>query len=248
MISVILANYNGAKYLDEAIDSILGQSFQGFELLLVDDKSTDNSLEIFRSYEKRYPEHVRVIVSAENRGQANGFNLGFAHSKGELIAFMDSDDVWFPQKLAWLNDEYRRNKQYSIYQHSLYHLKGTRLTNERSKESLVCGDLLKWNKKQPHRFPWFVSTSGFAIPRRICEKILPMPIDFVVCADGYLTRCAMVYGDVFASLEVHGAYRLHEENNVVTNSRFDHANYINNLLKPKLNEFYAKNGVDLILK
>lgn len=101
-VSVIIIVFNGETYLAEAIDSVLGQSFVDFELLIVDDGSTDASREISTRYVEAYPGRVRLLRHPDgaNRGMSATRNLGLAHARGELVAFLDADDVWVPSKLA----------------------------------------------------------------------------------------------------------------------------------------------------
>ncbi len=101
LVSVIIIFLNAERFLEEAIESVLSQTFANWELLLVDDGSTDGSTEIARSYSENesgkvgYLEHDRH----ENRGMSASRNLGIRYSKGKHIAFLDSDDVWLPHKL-----------------------------------------------------------------------------------------------------------------------------------------------------
>ena len=101
VISVICPVYNAEKYLARAVKSVLAQSFEDFELILVDDGSTDNSGELcdaFAAEDKR----VRVIHQA-NGGVSRARNAGIDSARGEYIAFIDSDDYVFPY---WLSDLY----------------------------------------------------------------------------------------------------------------------------------------------
>jgi cellulose synthase/poly-beta-1,6-N-acetylglucosamine synthase-like glycosyltransferase len=105
-ISVVLPVYNGGKYLVEAIDSILAQTFTDFELIMIDDGSTDSSLNILRAYEK-IDTRVR-LVTRENRGLATTLNDSIEIARGEWLARMDQDDIALPNRferqLAWLNE------------------------------------------------------------------------------------------------------------------------------------------------
>lgn len=98
LVSVIMPVYNAEKYLDAAISSVLNQTYQHFELIVIDDCSKDNSLEKARSYEQR-DARVRVIAGEENQGVARVRNRGIQQAKGDYIALLDSDDVWREDKL-----------------------------------------------------------------------------------------------------------------------------------------------------
>lgn len=101
-VSVITHFLNSKEFFREALDSVLAQSYQGWELLLVDDGSTDGSADVALSYEREHPGKVRYIQhpGRENRGMSASRNLGVEHARGEYIAFLDADDVWLPEKLS----------------------------------------------------------------------------------------------------------------------------------------------------
>lgn len=95
LVSVVIPNYNYARFLPEALESVLAQTYPAVEILVVDDGSTDDSLQVLREYEGR----VRALTPP-NGGVARARNLGIRESRGELVAFLDSDDAWNPEKLA----------------------------------------------------------------------------------------------------------------------------------------------------
>jgi len=101
LVSCIINFLNTEKFLEEAIESVFSQSYKNWELLLVDDGSTDNSTWIARNYAEHHPEKVRYLEHEghENRGASAARNLGILHAKGEYIAFLDADDIWLQQKL-----------------------------------------------------------------------------------------------------------------------------------------------------
>lgn len=90
--------YQGREHLAAAIESVLAQTFEQFELLVVDDGSTDGSSEIVRTYAERDP-RVRYRRQ-ENAGQGAARNAGIGVARGEAVAFLDQDDLWLPEKLA----------------------------------------------------------------------------------------------------------------------------------------------------
>jgi glycosyltransferase involved in cell wall biosynthesis len=95
-ISVVIPVYNGRRYIAEAIESALGQSVQPLQVIVIDDGSTDGSADVVASYEPRV-----TCIRQPNRGPAAARNLGVERATGELLAFLDADDVWTPCKLAW---------------------------------------------------------------------------------------------------------------------------------------------------
>lgn len=93
-VSVIVPTWNRAELVCKAIDSVLAQSYSGFELIVVDDGSTDDTPRRIASYGKRL-----TCLTQRNSGVSSARNLGIAHSRGRWIAFLDSDDTWDPRKL-----------------------------------------------------------------------------------------------------------------------------------------------------
>ncbi len=101
LVSCIIIFLNGEKFIEEAIESIFSQTYPNWELLLVDDGSTDNSTVIALEYAQKYPEKVRYLEheNHQNRGMSASRNRGIDHAQGEYIAFLDTDDVWLSHKL-----------------------------------------------------------------------------------------------------------------------------------------------------
>ena len=98
-VSVVMPVYNGEKFLQEAIESILNQTFRDFEFLIVDDGSTDGSEEIISRYADT-DERIHLISNPKNLGIAEATNVGVAHARGEYIALMDQDDISHPDRLS----------------------------------------------------------------------------------------------------------------------------------------------------
>lgn len=94
-VSVVMPVYNVAAYVAAAIASVLAQSFKDFELLIVDDGSTDHSVQLCEQFADK---RIRIIRQ-KNRGLAGARNTGIRHARGQFVAFLDSDDLWTPNKL-----------------------------------------------------------------------------------------------------------------------------------------------------
>lgn len=98
LVSIICATYNSAEYIEDTIQAIVAQTYSNWELILVDDCSTDNTLEILCNYENLYT-NIKVCRNEVNSGPGITRNNGIAIARGSYIAICDSDDVWYPQKL-----------------------------------------------------------------------------------------------------------------------------------------------------
>lgn len=99
-VAVIMASYNGEKYLAEQIESILASSFSDFELFIYDDGSKDNTVNIVRAYEKQYPGKIHLHQNEVNLGVTLNFLEAVARTDREYIMLCDQDDVWKPDKIA----------------------------------------------------------------------------------------------------------------------------------------------------
>jgi glycosyltransferase involved in cell wall biosynthesis len=98
LVSVITPAYNVARYIGEAIDSVIAQTQGDFEYLVVDDGSTDETEQIVRAYAAR--DARTRLLSGGHRGSSTARNLGIRQARGTYIAFLDGDDRWHPQFLA----------------------------------------------------------------------------------------------------------------------------------------------------
>ena len=108
-VSVIIPTYNSANYLPAAIESVLSQSFQDFEVIVIDDGSTDNTAMVVRDYEPR----IRYFCQT-NSGVSKARNRGIEESKGEYVAFLDSDDTWLTDKLEHQIRALNQNPDYRV--------------------------------------------------------------------------------------------------------------------------------------
>lgn len=101
LVSVIIIFLDENEFLGEAVESVLAQTYPHWELLLIDDGSTDGSTDIARRYAKQYPQKVQYFEHAyhKNRGMSASRNLGVHHARGEYVALLDGDDVWLRDKL-----------------------------------------------------------------------------------------------------------------------------------------------------
>ena len=102
LVSVITIFLDAVAYFDEAVDSVLGQTYPHWELILVDDGSTDGTASLAQDYATRYPDRIRYVTrpNHENRGMSASRNLGIRHARGALVGFLDADDVWLPDARA----------------------------------------------------------------------------------------------------------------------------------------------------
>lgn len=120
VVSVIIPTYNSAELLPEAVDSALGQTLRGVEVIVVDDASTDDTPEVM----KRYGGSVRYIRLPENKGPGTARNTGLKHSKGRYVALLDSDDIFMPERLEKLVRFLDEHPEYGFATSDAYYMIG----------------------------------------------------------------------------------------------------------------------------
>ncbi|EGR3199044.1 glycosyltransferase family 2 protein, partial [Vibrio parahaemolyticus] len=97
LVSVIMPCYNGEQYIRESIESVLQQTYKNWELIIIDDASNDNSVMIVNDFLN--DSRIKLLTNNYEKGAAGARQTGIDSSNGQLIAFLDSDDLWMPQKL-----------------------------------------------------------------------------------------------------------------------------------------------------
>ncbi|HSJ23513.1 MAG TPA: glycosyltransferase [Longimicrobiales bacterium] len=223
VVSVVIDNYNYAALLPAAIESALDQTWPALEVIVVDDGSTDESRDIIAGYGGR----IRPVLQ-ENRGQAAAFNAGVAAARGDVICFLDSDDVWYPGKVERVMAAFAAYPEIGWLRHRLLVVgpddrpRGMSLPSFRGHRVRV---------PDPHYFIegcFPVLTSAVAMRRSLAERVFPLPevtaangpypgVDLMRDADAYLAFRAAAMGDPFLSLDEDlGHYRRHAHQRYVS--------------------------------
>ena len=182
LVSIIIDNYNYGRFLKDAIDSALAQSYVKTEVIVVDDGSTDDSREIITSYANR----VQPVLKP-NGGQASAFNAGFAMSQGDVIFFLDSDDTLCRTAVESVLPLFKQPQVTKVHWPLwLVDEEGRRIGGTRPGQRLLEGDLRdRVLQGGPSSCP-SAPTSGNAWARWFLDEVLPVPEDvsyYRVCAD-----------------------------------------------------------------
>lgn len=229
--TIIIANYNYGRFLEECLDSIRTQTYKNYECIIVDDGSTDGSIE---TIEKYLPLINGTLIRQKNAGQAKAWNSAVAGGSGDLIAFLDADDRWLPHKLEIINAVYNTDQTLGLIHHDLFEInsQGSRLDGTFGGKTNATGCYLRegnlkstiLNKLNPYSW-YFSPSSGLIVPKRVVKTTFPIPETFRVCADVPLAYSAALLGNTKLIKDPLGEYRLHDKSNyaslVKENSR-DH--------------------------
>jgi len=205
LVSVILSNFNYGRFLAQAIESVLRQSYPCVELIVVDDGSTDDSRAVIQSYEGRL-----TAIFQQNSGQPAAFNQGLAQAQGEVICFLDADDYFHPEKVAKVVSAFQEHRSWVQVSHGWLTIdqEGRTLgrnSSRRFSRGEVRDLLLTWG-----RYAVGI-TSGLSYRRSVLTQVMPLPAQ-PKAADTYLTATVPFYGEVGAIDEPLMYYRMHGNN------------------------------------
>jgi len=214
--TVLIDTYNYGEFIEEAISSALAQDFPASqrEILVVDDGSTDDTRQRLLKYRGEI-----LYLRKQNGGQASAFNYGFEHARGEVIALLDADDTWLPEKLGRVYEEYKRHPEVGMVYHRTHLWNGSEDISEDGYFIPVSGNVTE-SRRALLQYP-MVGTSCLAFRREALQKLLPVPESLRFQADAYLTALIIFVAPVAAVTEFLGKYRLHGANLFQTNEDRD---------------------------
>jgi len=208
LISILINNYNYAKFLPECIESVLNQTYQNFEIIIVDDGSTDNSKEIIEKYAKK-DKRIKPVLK-KNGGQASAFNEGFKHCKGEIICFLDADDLFEKNKLKEISKIYKKGYEYII---NNYKFLGNKNLKKNYKPLFPYGG---YNLFLVYYLTKFTgsSTSNISISKKLANKIFPIKYEdfFRIRADDVIVFASSIATKMFFINKILTVYRIHGNN------------------------------------
>src|SRR6266404_3327227 len=177
LVSVLMPNYNYARYIPSAIESVLGQSYQNFEIHICDDGSTDDYWQVIEKYMARDP---RIhAVRKPNGGMGSAHYRAYRDSKGPIICLLDSDDRFLPKKLQLVVDAFCSHPQRGILMHKMLTVDGdARRLGVTPLRSLSTGWVAPSVLRHGGGLPGMVPTSGICMRREIADLVLPLTEHF----------------------------------------------------------------------
>ncbi|GFE69618.1 glycosyltransferase [Chroococcus sp. FPU101] len=213
LISVIITNYNYGRFLAQAIESVLNQTYQNFELIVVDDGSTDDSPEIIKRYENQL-----TAIFQKNAGQGAAFNTGIAKAKGEIVCFLDADDYFCKDKLEKVVIAFFEHPEWVQISHSWISVNQNDQVIGKGGKTLNTGDV-RHLLLQKGRYAMGI-TSALAYRRTVLQQVFPVStklfeVDgklYTESADTYLTTTVPFYGQIGCIKEPLMFYRMHGNN------------------------------------
>jgi hypothetical protein len=248
-VTVLIDTYNHERFIEEALVSVLEQDFpqSKTEVLVVDDGSTDRTPEIVRKFEPR----VRLIRKS-NGGQASAFNAGIPQAQGKIVAFLDGDDWWAPNKLTRVMQAMSADPAVGIVGHGITIAHPSNLAQS---HTLREGFRFQANALEGARIfrtrKAFLGTSRMTIRTEVLQRIGPVPGEIAIQADEYLFTLAATVAAAQILPESLTHYRVHDANGfftVVTDPRRERTKQeslaaLAHSLDARLNEFGIEQGV-----
>lgn len=212
LVSIVLATYNGEKYLEEQLNSIFNQTYNDIEIIICDDASTDNTVTIIKRFANLY-KNISYYLHENNIGVNQNFTTGFLKAKGEFIAIADQDDIWKPEKIQ--EQLLLFNNDNVILVHSASAIfKGEDLpynkTVVKGSKQMTGNDIKKLLLRNT------ISGHNIIFRKKLLSYILPIPT--TIYYDWWLCQVATCYGDIAATNKIL-AYQRHHDKNVTVYSR-----------------------------
>jgi glycosyltransferase involved in cell wall biosynthesis len=210
-ISVIIPTHNYGSFIGDAIESILVQDYpqECIEIIIVDDGSTDNTREVVQKYASRV-----TYIYSERKGVAAARNKGVTLAKGEIVTFLDADDIWLPARTKKVTEAFAQHTDIGIVFHNfdvidkdgglMYKDFSEAVYPQKKQTGLLLSDIIRGNV--------FCGASSFSFKTALLKKICPIPEDIRRGVDLYLTIIAAAYTQAWHLPEILGLYRLHHKN------------------------------------
>ena len=207
LVSILINNYNYERFVGDAIESALAQSWARCEVVVVDDGSTDNSRDVISGFGTR----IQTIFQ-RNGGQASAFNTGFKHSRGDIICFLDSDDVFLPNKVEGVVaalDGHGRQWHF----HRLQWTDAALNPINMPPYDYETGDYdlrsASWQGNARLSAP---STSGLSFTRKLLEQIMPVPEAIKITSDNYIKYASLALAPGYCDRNEIALQRIHGAN------------------------------------
>lgn len=211
LVSVLMVNYNYGDFIGEAIESVLKQTYQDFEIIVCDDGSTDNSRVVICNYAER-DSRIKCIFK-ENGGVSSALNVAYSACTGSVIAFLDSDDIFLPGKLQEVVAAFLEKPACGSVTHQVSYVSrtGSALSLDWYPRIPDSGWLHRDLLKKGGRCS-VGPASVLCLRKEVAERIFPIPQDLKRLVDGYIASCAEFMAMTRGLRRCLSKYRLHGSN------------------------------------
>jgi glycosyltransferase involved in cell wall biosynthesis len=208
LVSIAMATYNGAKYIEEQLQSIIHQTHSNIEIIIVDDCSKDDTVKIVHKYQQQYP-FIVLFVNEQNSGVTRTFEKAIKESKGLFIAISDQDDIWELNKIEILVNEIREHD--AVYSNSLL-VDANGQSLNKSFSSIM--NMKTYYSGAPFLLSNSVPGHTILMKQEFVKKILPFPQDMLF--DLWIGFCAAANNGIKFVDKTLVKYRQHDTNTIGT--------------------------------
>jgi glycosyltransferase involved in cell wall biosynthesis len=217
-IDILMAVYNGQKYLEPQIESILNQTHRNIRLIVRDDASKDRSADILRRWQKNHPEKMRLLPADQNLGVVGNFAALMAASEAPYIMFADQDDVWKIDKAARTAAKMRELEYKTSKTHPLLVHTDLRVVDQELRE--IAPSFCRFANLFPYKSKTLarqlsqntITGCTVMVNRPLLDLATPIPVEDVVMHDWWLGLTAAAFGKIGFVSEQTVLYRQHESN------------------------------------
>lgn len=208
LVSIAMATYNGARYIEEQLQSIIQQTYSNLEIVIVDDCSKDNTVQIIEQYQEQYP-FIRLYVNEQNSGVTKTFETAIQECSGEFIAISDQDDIWELNKIEILVNEIDNHD--AVYSNSLL-VDASGLSLNKSFTSIM--NMKTYYSGAPFLLSNSVPGHTILMKQTFVQNILPFPPKMLF--DLWIGFCAAGNNGIKFVDKTLVKYRQHETNTIGT--------------------------------
>lgn len=212
LVSVLVPNYNYARYIGETLESALHQTYPHFEIIVCDDGSTDNSCEVIETYVQK---DSRIkLIRKQNGGVATALNAAYQESKGEIISLLDADDIWLDNKLQRVVEVFKSDARCGFAIHNVIQIdsQGNLIKSAPMLKQLASGWMLTYALENGGYIENIPPASALSLRRKVTDFIFPLNEEFKRNADSLIFRLAPYITVIKSVPEVLSKFRIHGAN------------------------------------
>jgi glycosyltransferase involved in cell wall biosynthesis len=208
LFSVLIRNHNYGQFLETALQSVLDQTYQNFEIIVCDDGSTDNSRDIADKFSRQ--DSRITLITQPNSGVATAANTAYQNSKGDLIALLDADDRFKPTKLKQVLSVFRNSPRSGLCVHPVLPVSATGQPLGAPYPGSLETGWLGPQKLRAGGCTSFPPSSGLVLRREIASELFPIPAEIRIMEDFFLAGTAQFLTEVSMTQEALTEFRVHK--------------------------------------
>lgn len=241
--SILINNYNYSQYVCESIDSAFNQDYTNFEVILFDDASNDNSIEVIENFINKKNFNLKIIKNYKSKKnypswcQMNAIKTAFYQSTGDIICLLDSDDIFFPDKLLKVVNKFDEDDRIGFVQHRFNIIRDNdNVAKKKSFSFYKPKSIPDYYKKTNNLNGLYAQTSALSFRREVFKRLLEIQLDEypLVWPDVRFSRIAPLFCKIYSFDQPLGGYRVHQNNDSI---KLKNKNYYDNFLIEEYNYF-----------